>query len=174
MSTTPPLPSEVEQALKRYLEIQREERRLADEKNELRRVLWTHLDGIRWDRLFWHPTVAGQSLRVRYQKRTVVEYDEEELRRRLGDRYAHILRADPRKIRQHLAEVEEHLKPVLELIGSPNRDRVRSAILARLVAKEDFAGAFRKTIKRTIAVLRERPDLPDVPPERPDLPDIPP
>lgn len=162
MATPPQLPPEVDRALARYLEIQQEERRLAQEKAQVRDTLTAFLDAQNWTRRFWYPTVSGQALRVRYNKDVAVEYDAELLRTRLGDRYERILKADPRKIREHLDDIEGHLEPVLGLIGSPHRDRVRSAILAGVAAKEDFEGAYKKTVKYSFAVMRARPeDLPD-------------
>jgi len=150
------LSPELEKTLSRYLEIQQEERRLAEEKNRLREVLMAHMD--RTGRNFWFPVLAGQELKVRYSSTTQVRYDEELLRQRLAERYVRVLAPDPRKVREHLAEVEPCLEPVLAIIGSPTPDKVRAAILAGVVAKEEFRGAFEKSLKRLLVVSRARAD----------------
>jgi hypothetical protein len=61
-------------------------------------------------------------------------------------------------VREHLAEVEPCLEPVLAIIGSPTPDKVRAAILAGVVAKEEFRGAFEKSLKRLLVVSRARAD----------------
>ena len=149
------LTPEVGQVLGRYLEIQRLQQELQEEKARLQQSLTAFLareqDGM------WYPTVAGTPLKVRYARESVVEYDEVALRQRLGDRYVHVLRPDPRKIRQNLAALEPLLAPKLADIGTPDRDRVRGAIERGLVRADEFAGAFRKSQRVKIAVMRALP-----------------
>jgi hypothetical protein len=57
-----------------------------------------------------------------------------------------------RKIRLNLEKLESLFSPVLSLIGSPSPDKVRLAIENGIVNKESFAGAFKKTVKRFVAV----------------------
>ena len=141
--------------LKRYLELQQEEQRLRAEKAVLQEKLANHMAGQRLT--YWYPELEGQSLKVRCTETTVVEYDETTLKARLGPRYAAVLAPDIRKIRRHLPELGATLAPVMDLIGSPAADRVRAAIEQGLVSKEDFAGAFTKTIKRQVAVAKAKP-----------------
>ena len=156
------LTPELGHVLSRYLAIQQEERRLAEEKRSLQDVLMRHMHGMGRD--FWYPVVGGQDLKVRYTATPQVRYDEERLRQRLGDRYVHILGPDPRKLRAHLAEIEPLLEPMLPVIGSPTPDKVRSAIASGIVAKEEFQGAFEKSVKRTLIVSRAKPlDTEDIP-----------
>jgi hypothetical protein len=147
-----PLTPEIERVLGRYLEIQRTEKEIEAEKVSLQEALAAFLgqepDGL------WYPTVAGTPLKVRLARETAVEYNEPLLRQRLADRYVHVLRPDPKKIRQHLAEVEPLLAPLLTEIGSPDRDRVRTAIEQGLVRADEFAGAFRKSQRVRLAVMR--------------------
>ncbi|MBM4034031.1 MAG: hypothetical protein FJ291_19945 [Planctomycetes bacterium] len=158
MNPQPPLTPEIERVLGRYLEIQQEAHRLEEEKDQLRDILAAHLADLRG--LFWFPVVAGCPLRVRYSREVRVDYDAALLQKRLGERYVHVLKPDMAKLRKHLAEVEPRLAPVLSLIGSPSADRVRAAISKGLVAKEEFAGAFKKTLKCNIAVMRVRDQAP--------------
>jgi hypothetical protein len=154
MAEGTPLSPELGKTLARYLEIQQEERRLAEEKNRLRDVLAAHMD--KMGRSLWFPIVAGQELKVRYNSVPQVLYNEELLRQRLGERYVRILAPDPKKLREHLAEIEPDLEPLLPLIGSPTPDKVRAAVEAGVVAKEEFRGAFEKSLKRILAVSRAR------------------
>lgn len=154
MASQPPLTPEIERVLASYLGIQVEERRLKDEKAQLRDALLAHLAGMQGR--FWFPAVGGQKLVVTPSRRTAIEYDEVLLRQRLGDRYPRILKPDPKKLRQHLDEIEPHLAPVLSLVGSPHPDRVRAAVLSGVVTKEEFQGAFRKEQKASVTVRRAR------------------
>jgi hypothetical protein len=152
MDTKPELPVEVEKALRRYLEIQAEEQRLKEEKNDLREKLGGHMSALQLK--YWYPRIDGQALKVRYHETTAIEYNETLLHDRLGDRYTTILSPDLRKVRANLDKLESLFTPVLSLIGSPSPDRVRVAIENGIVSKGSFAGAFKKTVKRFVAVGR--------------------
>ena len=101
---------------------------------------------------YWYPKIDGQALKVRYRETTAIEYNESLLHNRLGDRYATILALDLRKIRLHLDKLESLFTPVLSLIGSPSPEKVRIAIENGIVNKQSFTGAFKKTVKRFVAV----------------------
>ena len=154
MDNTDSIPPAIEQLLVRYLEIQESQRLLDEEKARLRDQLADYLHDFQAP--FWNPVVAGQPLKIRVKRDTDVVYREELLRQRLGERYVLILRPDPSKVRRHLAEITGCLQPVLDLIGSPHRDAVREAITNGTVRKEEFAGAFEKKDKVTLAVTRFR------------------
>ena len=155
MNKKPELPVEIEKALRRYLEIQAEEQRLKEEKNNLREKIGEHMADL--EMKYWYPKVDGQPLKVRYRETTAIEYNESLLHDRLGDRYLAILAPDLRKIRVHLDKLESTFNPVLSLIGSPSPEKVRIAIENGVVNKESFAGAFKKTVKRFVAVGRTSP-----------------
>jgi hypothetical protein len=161
MDKAPGVPSEIESALKRYLEIQHEERRLRQEKTDLQDKIGGYMAGL--EKKSWYPAIDGQTLKVRYRETSSIEYNESVLRDRLGERYSAILAPDLRKIRLHLSEVESLFTPVLSLVGSPQPERVRAAIESGIVNKDEFAGAFKKTLKRYVAVGKARAgDLPDL------------
>jgi hypothetical protein len=154
------LPSEIESALKRYVEIQHEEQRLKDEKTMLQEKISRYMVGL--EKKYWYPVIDAQTLKVRYRETSVIEYNEAVLRDRLGERYSAILAPDLRKIRLHLSEIESLFTPVLSLVGTPEPERVRAAIETGIVNKDEFAGAFKKTTKRYVAVSKARSgDLPD-------------
>lgn len=153
----PEVTPEIERTLSRYLEIQQEEHRLAVEKERLQQALIAHLAGMTGT--YWRVVVGGQPVKVRYRREVQVLYDEELLRKRLGERYVRLLKPDLAKLRRHLPEIERHLAPVLTLVGSPSPDRVRAAVSQGLVAQEEFSGAFTKQVKCTIAVMRARDEV---------------
>jgi len=150
MNRKPELPVEIEKALRRYLEIQAEEQKLKEEKIVLRERIGEHMVDLQMKH--WYPKIDGQALKVRYRETTAIEYDESLLHDRLGDRYIAILAPDLRKIRFHLDNLESTFSPVLSLIGSPSPEKVRLAIENGIVNKESFTGAFKKTVKRFVAV----------------------
>ncbi len=155
MTTATPNP-EIEPILKRYLQIQQEEQQLKEEKGRLQEILANHLTQRQLS--VWNPNLNGQLLKVRYQTHITVKYDEELLQSRLQDRYITLLAPDIRKIKLNLANLSDTLSPVLALVGSPNPDKVRSAIETGLVPKEAFTGAFTKTIRHIVSVAKARAD----------------
>jgi hypothetical protein len=100
--------------------------------------------------------VGDKNLRVRHVDDTEIQYDEKLLRTRLGDRYTAILTPDWQKIRRHIKDVTPYLEPVLDKIGTPDRNKVRAAVDAGIVHADDFAGAFEKETVTRIAVMRVR------------------
>ncbi|HEX9910403.1 MAG TPA: hypothetical protein VGA86_05940 [Desulfatiglandales bacterium] len=168
MDRKPELPVEIEKALRRYLEIQAEEQKLKEEKSDLRERIGEHLADLQMK--YWYPKIDGQAVKVRYRETTAIEYNESLLHDRLGDRYSVILAPDLRKIRLHLDKLESLFSPVLSLIGSPSPDKVRLAIENGIVNKESFTGAFKKTVKRFVAVGRTWAGDPVENPERTDGP----
>jgi hypothetical protein len=164
MDKGPVLPAEIENALRRYLEIQHEEQRLRDEKTMLQEKISRYMAGI--EKQYCYPVIDAQTLKVRYRQTSVIEYDESVLRERLGERYPAILAPDLRKIRFHLGEIEPLFTPVLNLVGTPTPERVRSSIEKGIVTKNEFSGAFKKTVKSYVTVskatARELPDMRDL------------
>jgi hypothetical protein len=150
------LSEEMAGALRRYLQIQVEEQRLREEKSGLQETLGRHMAQRRIE--YWFPEVDGQALKVRCHEAIAIEYDEEALRRRLGERYLSILAPDIRKLRRCLADVGPALAPFLDKVGSPAPEKVRAAVERGVVQTSEFAGAFQKTTRRTVAVARVRPD----------------
>ncbi|MGE5842889.1 MAG: hypothetical protein ACM335_11455 [Deltaproteobacteria bacterium] len=150
MERKPELPVEVETVLRRYLQIQAEEQKLKEEKTVLREKIGQHMADLRMK--YWYPKIDGQAVKVRYNETTTIEYNEAILHDRLGDRYLAILAPDVRKIRASLDKLESLFTPVLSRIGSPSPEKIRLAIENGTVSKESFAGAFKKTVKRFVAV----------------------
>ena len=153
MNDSPPAP-EIQALLTRYLSIQQQEQTLKEEKSALQERLAQHMERLGCN--MWFPEVAGQKLKVRHQKDTVVEYDEEALRTRLGERYAAILEPDWRKIRHNLPALAPALAPHMPMIGSPSANKVREAVQSGIVKAEEFTGAFEKKTRHLIAVSRVR------------------
>jgi hypothetical protein len=146
------VPEEMLGVLSRYLAIQQEERRLQEEKDALQRQIAAHMGACKIEQ--WYPEVGGQRLAVRCRRSVRVDYDEEALRARLGDRYRLLLRPDVRKIKRNLEAVEPCLAGVLDLVGSPAPEKVKEAVAAGRVKVEEFAGAFAKTEVVSVAVSR--------------------
>jgi len=141
---------ELRDILLEYEGIQREEKALSERKDALKEKLALHMRSL--NATEWMPEVEGRLFKVRYRHATVVEYDEEALRQRLGARYRHVLSPDPRKVRRHLGEVAPLLEPSLDVIGSPVPDKVKEAIASGVVSADEFKGAFKKTDKEYITV----------------------
>lgn len=150
----PELTGEMERVLERYAALQEREREIGQEKSLLQRKLWEHVapTGVK----VWCVEVAGVKRKVTCWTRTTVEYDEKLLRARLGDRYAGLLSPDPGKIRRHAGEVASLLEPVIETVGSVDREKVRAAIEAGEASAEEFRGACTRTERTVVSVARVR------------------
>jgi hypothetical protein len=146
------LPETMQIVLNRYLAIQQEERRLQVEKDGLQEQLAAFMEAGKLAQ--WYPEIGGLRLSVRYRKSVHIDYDEEVLRNRLGDRYRMLLRPDIRKIRRNLDAIESSLSGVLDLVGSPVPEKVKEAVETGRVRKEEFAGAFKRSEDFTVAVAR--------------------
>jgi len=146
----PSLTAEIAAVLTRYLEIQAEERRIAEEKHSLQRRLAAHFRGFRGR--YWFTEIGNRRLRITYNESMKVEYNEEALRNRLGDRYREILSIDWNKLKGRGNLIESLLQPYVAEIGSPDREKIRSAIAEGRFSVEDFRGTFTKSGKPFVAV----------------------
>jgi len=142
--------------LEEYSKLQQEERDLRDRKHALQEKLKAHLRGDA--KKVWYPEVGGTRLKVSFRSVPQVEYDEDMLRSRLGDRYESILEPDLRKLKAALPSLGEELEPLLGRIGSPSPDKVKKAIESGLVDSCDFKGAFAKSTKEYVSVAAIRPN----------------
>lgn len=154
MNTEPTLTPDVEKALRRYLEIQKQERELREEKKVLQESLGNHLKQA--DATRWLPCIDGETLRVTRTLVTEITYDEQLLGERLGERYARILTPDSKKLKEHMDQATQLLQPILPQVGTPDRTRVQLAIEQGVIDKSEFAGAFTKTEKVRVAVGKPR------------------
>ena len=98
--------------------------------------------------------VDEQGFKVSRREKVEIIYDEDLLASRLGERYRDILMVDPKKVRKHLGEVAPLLSSKLDLVGTPNRDKVRESIESGALQVEDFAGNFEKTVTPMVYVSR--------------------
>ena len=144
------LTAEIEEALKEYTQLQQEEQTLKERKHALQEKLKAHLRSD--DKNIWYPEVRGMRLKVSYRSTSNVEYDEETLRARLGDRYRSLLDPDIKKLRAELPNLGNELTPLLDRIGSPSPEKVKAAAESGTVSADEFKGAFVKTVKEYISV----------------------
>jgi len=159
----PELTPELTDILRRYIQNQEAEQRLREEKKQLQDELkqaLQHMQG-----RFWYPTVDGVDLKVVHSRMEQVVYDDDVLHERLGDRFALVARPDLKKMRRHMGQVEPCLAPILNVVGSVDRERVKQAVESGAVRAEEFRGAFRKEAVVRLAVMRQRPG--DVPSDAP-------
>lgn len=153
------LTAEIEKTLKEYTQLQQEEQKLKERKQALREKLKAHLRSS-GDHV-WTPNVNEMQLKIRYRSAANVQYDEEKLRTRLGDRYHALLKPDLKKLRAELPNIENELEPLLDRIGSPSPEKVKAAVESGTVSAADFKGAFKKTVKEylTVTVLKKNDGL---------------
>lgn len=155
------IPEDIKQALHAYRALQQEEAQLKERKRSLQETLKAYLR--KQNSTVCFPVVDGERLKVRYRSEVNIEYDEDLLRKRLGDAYPEILEPDIRKLRKHLPELRADLQPLLGRIGTPSPEKIKLSIASGKLSKADFSGAFTKELKEYIAVSH----LPSPPSESP-------
>ena len=146
--------TELETVLHEYRENERKLDALTEEKQRLRERIQRLLRAM--GKACYDATLGDEQLVLSLKTRTEVQYDEERLRQKLGQRYHLILEPDVKKIRRSLSALRTALSPYLDRIGSPSRELVRKRILSGELAQEDFQGTFEKTEKTTLYV-KKRP-----------------
>lgn len=144
-------PAELQEFIRRYREIQRENRRLKEEKKELQAKIAEYFGKQNGTEAI---DLGDERVKVRCRRKMRVEYDEDVLRKRLRERYRSILSPDIKKIKSALPSLRSFMEPVLDEIGSPDPEKVKHAVQSGLVEKEEFAGAFRKEVKNQVAVMQ--------------------
>jgi hypothetical protein len=144
--------STVQEALKRYVEIQEAVAKLEDEKKQCREKLVAHMHET--GQSLWSTSLDAKQLTVRYFSKTTVKYDEALLQQRLGDTYLQLLEPDLSKIKAHLQEVAPLLKPLLQQVGTPSREKVKAAVEAGTIDRKAFEGAFTKVDSSIFSVGR--------------------
>ena len=146
--------SDFDDTLRRYVAIQRQAKQLEEEKQALRDRLVLHMSQQR--RTWWKTQMDGTDINVKCTPITEVTYNELLLRERLGDRYVEILDVDLKKMKDHLPEAQPLLAPLLNLVGTPSREKVRDAIERGRIEPRLFDGAYTKTETHRFAVSSSR------------------
>ena len=144
--------STVQEALKRYVEIQEEVAKLETEKKQCREVLMAYMRET--EQSLWSASLDSKQVTVRYYPKTTITYDEELLKQRLGDKYLLLLEPDLSKLKTHLHDVAPLLQPMLQQIGSPSREKVKAAVEAGTIDRKAFEGAFTKVDASVFSVGR--------------------
>lgn len=135
-----PVFDDMRELLRRYVAIQGETRRLEEERLLLRDRI---AERMKTENVELRQVVLdGERLQIRCQPKTVYVYDEQLLRRRLGNRYETILEPDTKRMKGFLAEVTTLLRPLLGKIGVPSRERIREEVEKGHIDKSVFVGAF--------------------------------
>ena len=147
-------PDLVAQAVSRYVEIQRQEAALVEERHRLRDQIAAYMAHIGASSMA--SEVDGVRMVVRHAVKNVVEYNEEVLRERLGPDYRLILWPDPDKIKRNLPIVAPLLMPILDKVGSPSPEAVKAAIASGKLRQEQFDGAFERRQTKTFSIARAR------------------
>jgi len=147
--------AELEATLREYQGNERKLDALTEEKQRLRERIQRLLRAM--GKACYDATLGDEQIMLSLKTRSEIQYDEETLRRKLGQRYHLILEPDIKKIRRSLGALRTALGPHLDRIGSPSRELVRKRVLSGELAQQDFEGTFEKTEKTTLYVKRRTP-----------------
>jgi hypothetical protein len=140
--------SDLNELLTEYHRLVLQVRELEEKKKSLRQEITTRIQG----REFAAVQTGDHEVRATLATSTFVQYDEEGLRQRLGNRFRFILDPDPKKIQQHLPELRPVLEPFLDTIGTVSRERVKQAIEMNLLSSDDFTGLFEKETRTRLTI----------------------
>ena len=135
--------------------VEQQLKQLAEDKQQIRDRITELLLLLGTDKL--QVDLDDCSVNLKLTRRVRVQYDEQVLQQRLGDRYRSILAPDMKRMRKHMGEIEHLLEPAMDLIGAPSRDRVELCVQAGTMSVSDFVGAFDKQTTTTLYVRRARP-----------------
>lgn len=155
MKGQPELTPQVATTIREYLALQKRERKLKWEKKRLQQQLAAHLDG-HGSFVSWHTAVDDEDVVVRMEHRERGAWNEQLLKERLGNRYKAVLMPDTRKLRTHAEVVRTMLEPIIEDVGSPNRQAVRQAVQQGLVSRDEIEGTLESKIQVVTWVARDR------------------
>lgn len=144
---------ELKPILEQYRKIEQELENLEQRKQTLRTRIQGVLDGK--GQTFHSQMVNGEPMILVLKQHTEIRYNEEILRRRLGNEYVSILKPDLKKIKTHLQEITPALLPYLEKIGTPSRETIKYLIGEGKLEQQQFQGAFEKTMKTTLFVKKQ-------------------
>jgi hypothetical protein len=147
---------EMEEVLRAYTRLQRQEQELKEQKRVLQEKLKAFSRGGAGK--VWYPVVDQTRLKVSYRRVPQMEYDEQALRKRLGKRYRDLLEPDIRKLRAELPNIKEELKFLLDRIGSPSPEKVKAAMKSGTVSANEFKGAFTRIVKEYVSVATLQPN----------------
>lgn len=146
------LPGEAEAILREYTQLQRREKEIREKKLELRQRLDVHLPHQAEHEIIWSE-LDGNRVKISRSVQTKVDYNEKILKQRLGGAYKEILVPDLSRIRRNMRDIIGVFGPVLEVVGSPDRIRVKQALDRGIVSPTDFKGAYEKKEEVKIAVM---------------------
>ena len=141
-------------ALQKYLEIQNQEKHLAQQKALLREKIESYLKEVKRDQIM--VSMSDFDVRISRKEKVVVKYDEDILRERLQDDYQKVLALDIQRVKKRRRELENILQEKIEEFASPDREKIRNLIEDRDLDSRQFQGAFTKEIKSTIYVTRKK------------------
>ena len=140
--------------LQGYLEIQNQEKQIAQQKALLRDKIEGYLKEVQLNQLM--VTTSDCDVRISRKEKVVVKYDEGILRERLQQDYRKILALDMQKVKKRRRELENILQEKMEPFASPDREKIRNLIEDGELDSRQFQGAFTKEIKSTIYVTRKK------------------
>ena len=141
--------SQLTQLLQQYRELAAQLAQLETHKRQLRDTIQTL---IQQEGKPVSVILGDVRIRARVKTSVKVTYDEEGLRRRLGDRCRMVLEPDVTKMRDHMKDIRPLLDPVIDKIGSVSRELVQHAIESGTLRSEDFAGLFDEEIRETLYI----------------------
>ncbi|MFC1746597.1 hypothetical protein ACFL35_21575 [Candidatus Riflebacteria bacterium] len=144
----------LEKIIQRYVEIENIIAQLEEEKDEIRDALKNMLlDAGAEKRIV---DTKEHIIQLSLSKRTRVEYDEEKLKARLGDKIRYVLTPDIKRIRQNfnaLLDIPE-VDPLK--YGKPAKNLVKQCIQNKVFRLEEFSGTFEKSIDYSLSVRKKQ------------------
>jgi hypothetical protein len=114
------------ETVKRYLEIQKQERKIKKEKRELQQRLAVMCKSSK--QRLWPVEIGGRVVVVTYWYSQSVECEEEVLKERLGERYLHICQVVPALVNKYQEAAGPLLAPIADYVCRPHPNAIMKAI----------------------------------------------
>ncbi len=139
----------IEDLLLEYKELERDLDNLTKRKTELREQIRSLLLNLK------RPSYENEAFNVKVVSKEVINYDEDKLRTRLGDKYRLILQPDIKRIKESLEEIKPQIMPYIDKIGKPSPQLVKEMIKSGKLNVAEFKDAYEKVATHTLYVKKK-------------------
>lgn len=98
----------------------------------------------------------NERVSLELKQQTSIEYDENLLKKRLGDKYRDILEIDAVKLRNWSIENKEIVWHMAEYLSAPSHNKIEAMIENGKLYERDLAGTFTKRTTSILYIVSER------------------
>ena len=142
--------NELEALLSEYKKIEQDLTNLNKRKGELREKIQSLLLSLE------QPSYKNDTFDIKVVSKGSINYDEDKLRARLGNRYSLILQPDIKRIKENLEVIKPQVMPYIDKIGKPSRELVKEMVESGKLKIGELKDAYEKTVTHTLYVKKRK------------------